>query len=276
MTNEIWPRYFETMGIPLAAGRDFTMQDDNENARPVIINEAFARRFWPGQNAIGKRLSFGGPSQPFWDVVGVVKDSKYFSLGEAPQPYVYFPMLRDGEEDVAIVARANGDPASLLNAMRREIQRLDANLPVTEAKTMRDHMRFSLFPLRAGAWVAGSFAVLALLLAGLGIYGVMSYATAQRTREIGIRMALGAQGRDVLRLALRQGLTLALIGLTLGFAGALAVTQLMKSVLYGVSATDAATFGSVTLLLALIVLLACFVPAQRATRIDPLKALRHE
>lgn len=276
MINEIWPRYFETMGIPLVAGRDFTMRDDNENARPVIINEAFARRFWPGQNAIGKRLSFGGPSQPFWDVVGVAKDSKYFSLGEDPQPYAYFPMLRDGEEDVAIVVRANSDPTSLIQAMRREIQRLDANLPVTEAKTIREHMRLSLFPLRAGAWVAGSFAVLSLLLAGLGIYGVMSYATAQRAREIGIRMALGAQAGDVLRLALRQGLALALIGLTLGLAGALAVTQLMKSVLYGVSATDAATFGGVTLLLALILLLACYVPAQRATRIDPLVALRHE
>jgi predicted permease len=276
MTDEIWPRYFETMGIPLVAGRDFTMLDENENARPVIINEAFARRFWPGQNAIGKRLSFDGPSQPFWDVVGVVKDSKYFSLGEDPRPYVYFPMLRDGEEDVAIVARTNSDPASLIQAMRREIQRLDANLPVTEAKTMREHMRLSLFPLRAGAWVAGSFALLALALAGLGIYGVMSYATEQRTRELGVRMALGAQGADVLRLVMRQGLWLALTGLALGLAGALAVTQLMKSVLYGVSATDAVTFAGVTSLLALIVSLACYIPARQATKIDPLKALRHD
>lgn len=276
LTNEIWPRYFETMGIPLLAGRDFTLQDDNEKARPVIVNETFARRFWPGQNAIGKRLSFGGPDQPFWDIIGVAQDSKYWSLGEDPQPYVYFPMLREGEGAAAMVVRTSGDPQSLINAIRHEARQLDANLPVYDAKTMREHMRLSLFPLRAGAWVAGSFALLALALAGLGIYGVMSYATQQRAREFGIRMALGAQGADVLRLVIGQGLRLALTGLALGLAGALAVTQLMKSVLYGVSATDEVTFAVVTLLLALIVLLACYVPAQRATKIDPLKALRHD
>ncbi len=276
LTNEVWPRYFETMGIPLLAGRDFTMQEDNENVRPVIVNETFARRFWPGQSAIGKWLSFSGPDQPHWDIVGVVKDSKYWSLGENPQPYVYFPMLRDGEGDAALVARTSGDPQSLINVIRHEVRRLDANLPVYDAKPMREHMRLSLFPLRAGALVAGSFALLALALAGLGIYGVMSYATEQRTRELGIRMALGAQGSDVLRLVMRQGLRLALTGLALGLAGALAVTRLMKSVLYGVSATDAVTFAGVTSLLALIVSLACYFPAQRVTKIDPLKALRHD
>jgi predicted permease len=276
LVTEVWPRYFETMGIPLLAGRDFTMQEDNENVRPAIVNETFARRFWPGQSAVGKRLSFGGPDQPYWDIVGVVKDSKYFSLGEDPRPYAYFPMLRDGEGDAALVARTSGDTQSLINAIRHEVRSLDANLPVYDAKPMREHMRLSLFPLRAGAWVAGSFALLALALAGLGIYGVMSYATEQRTRELGIRIALGAQGPDVLRLVMRQGLRLAFVGLALGLAGALAVTQLMKSVLYGVSATDAATFAGVTSLLALIVSLACYVPAQRATKIDPLKALRHD
>jgi ABC-type antimicrobial peptide transport system permease subunit len=172
--------------------------------------------------------------------------------------------------------RASGDPQSLLNALRHEAQQLDANLPVYDAQTMREHMRLSLFPLRTGAWAAGSFALLALLLAGLGIYGVMSYAVSQRTRELGIRMALGAQGGDVLRLVIRQGLMLALIGLALGLAGALALTRLMTSALYGVSATDAPTFAGVTLLLASVVLLACYVPARRATRVDPLIALRRE
>ena len=274
--NNVWPRYFETMGIPLLAGRDFTPQDDKEETRRVIVNETFARRFFPGQGAIGKRLSRGGPAEPFWDIIGVARDSKHGSLGEDPQPFVYFPMLREGAGSAALVARTNGDPQSLLNAIRHEVRQLDANLPVYDAKTMREHMRLSLFPLRAGAWVAGGFALLALLLAGLGIYGVMSYATAQRTREFGIRIALGAQARDVLRLVIRQGLVLALIGLAIGLAGALALTRLMTSVLYGISATDVVTFASVTLLLALVVLLACWIPARRAMRVDPMIALRCE
>jgi predicted permease len=276
LTNNVWPRYFETMGIGLLEGRDFTMQDDKEEARPAIVNESFARRFWPGQSAIGKRLSQGGPDRPFWEIVGVVKDSKYWSVGEAPQPFVYYPMPRNYGGTASLVARTTGDPQSLLGAIRREAQRLDANLPVYDAKTMSEHMRLSLFPLRTGAWVAGGFALLALALAGLGIYGVMSYAVSQRTRELGIRMALGAQRRDVLRLVIRQGMTLALVGLALGLAGALTLTRLMTSVLVGVSATDAVTFISVTLLLTMVVLIACYVPARRATKVDPMIALRCE
>jgi putative ABC transport system permease protein len=272
----VWTRYFETMGIPLAQGRDFAPQDENEETRVVIVNESLARRFWPGQSAVGKRLSQGGPDRPFWEIIGVVKDSKYLSIGEDPQPFVYFPMMRNYDGAAALLVRATGDPQSLIGAIRHEVRRLDPNLPVFDAKTMRQHMGLALLPLRAGAWVAGCFALLALGLTGLGIYGVMSYAVSQRTRELGIRMALGAQGSDVLRLVMRQGLRLAFMGLTMGLAGALAVTQLMKSVLYGVSATDAVTFAGVTSLLALIVSLACYVPAQRATKIDPLKALRHD
>lgn len=163
-----------------------------------------------------------------------------------------------------------------MNAIRHEVRRLDANLPVFDAKTMSEHMRLSLFPLRTGAWVAGGFALLALGLAGLGMYGVVSYAVSQRTRELGIRLALGAQGGDVMRLVMRQGLVLALIGLALGLAGALALTRLITSVLVGVSATDTVTFAGVTLLLALVVLLACYVPARRATKVDPMTALRYE
>jgi macrolide transport system ATP-binding/permease protein len=274
--NTAWSRYFETMGIPLLQGRDFAPQDGNEERRAVIVNESFARRFWPGQNAAGKRLRQGGPDNPFWEIVGVVKDSKYFSIGEDPQPAVYFPMMRNYEGAAALLVRTTGDPESLINAIRHEVRKLDANLPVFDAKTMREHMRLSLFPLRTGAWLAGSLALLALLLAGLGIYGVMSYAVSQRTRELGMRMALGAQARDVLLLVIRQGMVLAVIGLVLGLTGALASTRLMTSVLVEVSPTDIVTFAGVTLLLALVVLIACYVPARRATKVDPLVALRCE
>jgi macrolide transport system ATP-binding/permease protein len=274
--TSVWSRYFETMGIPLLEGRDFTIRDGNEQAYVAIVSETFARRFWPGQSAVGRRLRQGGPGNPFWEIIGVVKDSKFGSIGEAPRLFVYFPIDRYYEGAAAFVARTTGEPQNIISAIRHEVGQLDANLPVYDAKTMSEHMSFSLFPLRAGAWAAGSFALLALGLAGLGIYGVMSYAVSQRTRELGIRMALGAEARDVLRLVIRQGMTLALIGLALGLAGALALTRLMKGVLVGVSATDLVTFICVTLLLAGVVLIACYVPARRATKVDPLVALRCE
>jgi predicted permease len=272
----VWSRYFETTSIPLLEGRDFTLQDENEGTRVVIINESLARRFWPGQSVIGKRLSEGGPDRPFWEVVGVVKDSKYWSINEDPQPFIYFPLMRNYDGDSWLLVRTTGDPQSLIAAIRHEVQQLDPNLPVFDTKTMQQHMRLSLLPLRAGAWVAGAFALLALGLTGLGIYGVMSYAVNQRTRELGIRIALGAKERDVLLLVIRQGLVMVSVGLAIGLAGAVVLTRLMTSLLVGVSATDGVTFVSVTLLLALIVLLACYIPARRAMRVNPLIALRYE
>ena len=271
----VWPKYLETMGIPLVDGREFTMQDDKKESRFVIVNETFGRRFWPGQTALGKRIR-SKVDGPFWEVIGVAKDGKYWSLGEDPQPFIYFPMLRDYEGTAALVVASDVEPTGLINAIRREVQQMDSNLPVYDVKTMNDHMRLSLFPLRAGAWVAGSFALLALTLAGLGIYGVMAYSVSQRTREIGIRMALGATSSDVLSLVIKQGMRLASIGLGVGLAGSLAVTRLMSSVLYGVSATDAATFALVSSLLAVVVLSACYIPARRAARVDPMIALRYE
>jgi macrolide transport system ATP-binding/permease protein len=273
--SSVWPRYLETMGIPLVDGREFTAQDDKKESRFVMVNETFARRFWPGQNALGKRISHKADG-PFWEVIGIAKDGKYWSLGEDPQPFIYFPMVRDYEASAALVVSSDAEPAGLINALRREVQQMDANLPVFDVKTMNDHMRLSLFPLRAGAWVAGSFALLALTLAGLGIYGVMAYSVSQRTRELGIRMALGASSRDVLSLVIKQGMGLALIGLGVGLAGSLAVTRLMSSVLYGVSTTDVVTFALVSSLLAAVVLAACYIPARRAARVDPMIALRYE
>jgi predicted permease len=269
-----WPRYFETMGIPLIEGRDFTMMDDKEESRFVIVNQTFARRFWPGQSPIGKRLSRGGPDKPRFEVVGVVKDGKYRTIGEDPQPFVYFPMAREYAHDVALVVNTSVEPQSMINTIRSEVGRLDANLPFYDVKPMSEQLRLSLFPLRAGAWVAGGFALLALLLAGLGIYGVMAYTVSQRTREIGLRMALGARGGEVMRLVVRQGMRLALIGLAIGLAGAIALTWLMSSVLYGVSATDLVTFTCVTLLLGSVVLIACYLPARRAAKVNPMVALR--
>ncbi|HSB12421.1 MAG TPA: ABC transporter permease [Blastocatellia bacterium] len=273
--SSVWPRYFETMGIPLVEGREFTMQDDKKESRFVVVNETLARRFWPGQSAIGKRLGTD-KAGPFWQVIGIAKDGKYWSLGEDPQPFLYFPMARDYEPSAALVISSSANPNSLINGIRSEVQRMDPNLPVFDVKTMEEHMRLSLLPLRAGAWVAGSFAVLALTLAGLGIYGVMAYSVSQRTREIGIRMALGATSGDVLALVVKRGASLSAIGLGIGLAGSLALTRLMSSVLYGVSSTDVVTFALVTLLLAAVVLVACYIPARRAARVDPMIALRYE
>jgi len=273
--STVWPKYLETMGIPLVDGREFTMQDDKKESRVVLVNETFARRFWPGETALGKRIR-SSTDRPYWEVIGVAKDGKYWSLGEDPQPFIYYPMVHDYEGSAALVVSTDSEPAGLINAIRGEVQQMDPNLPVYDVKTLNDHMRLSLFPLRAGAWVAGSFALLALTLAGLGIYGVMAYSVSQRTREIGIRMALGANSRDVLGLVIKQGMRLALIGLGVGLAGSLAVTRLMSSVLYGVSATDAVTFALVSSLLATVVLAACYIPARRAARVDPMIALRYE
>ena len=276
MNNETWPGCFETMAIPLIEGRDFTMEDDKGESRVVIVNETFARRFWPGESAIGKRVRQGEPNNPFWQIVGVVKDSKYWTISEDRQPFVYYPMVRGYDGDASIMVRASGNPESLIGAIRNEARQLDPSLPVFAAKTMSEHMRLSLFPLRTSAWVSGGFALVALMLAGLGIYGVMSYGVSQRTRELGIRMALGARGRDVMQLVIKRGMTLALIGLTIGLTGAWLLTRLMTTVLVGVSATDAVTFIGVPLLLGMVVFLACYFPARRATKVDPMNALRQE
>jgi ABC-type antimicrobial peptide transport system permease subunit len=185
-------------------------------------------------------------------------------------------MARDYESSAALVVNSNADPRPLINAIRMQVQQMDPNLPVFDVKTMSEHMRLSLLPLSAGAWVAGTFALLALALAGLGIYGVMAYSVSQRTRELGVRVALGANSRNVMVMIVKEGAWLALVGLSIGLAGAFAVTRLMSSVLYGVSATDAATFVGVSLLLAAVVFLACYVPARRATRVDPMISLRSE
>ena len=280
LNSRVSPGYFQTMEIPLIAGRVFTERDREEAPRIVVINEAFARRFWPGQSALGKRFRYRSADGPLVEVAGVVKDGKYFSLGEDPKSFFYLSTLQNHDETqtglTTVVVRTTNNPIAALATIRGEVLKLDPTMPFVEVKTLTEHMSLSLFPLRIGATVVGGFGLLALLLAAIGIYGVMAFAVSQRTREIGIRMALGAQGADVLLLILKQGLTLMVIGLGLGLAGALLLTRLMSSVLYGVSATDVVTFVSVTALLGLVVLLACYLPAHRATKVDPLVALRNE
>ena len=275
-SNSVWPRYFATMGIPIVVGRDFTAADSKPESRVAVVNETFARRFWPGQSALGKRLRRGSSQGAWWEIAGVVKDGKYWSLQEEAQPFIYFPLMRDYSGSAALLVRTTGEPESAIHAIRGEIRQLDAGLPVYDAKTMREHLRLSLFPLRAGAWVAGSFAFLAAILSALGIYGVMAYAVSQRTREFGIRMALGARPGDVTSLVVKQGMKLAAIGLALGWIGAIALSRLLSSVLSAARTTDWETFAAVTLLLSVAVFLACWFPARRATRVDPLTSLRYD
>jgi predicted permease len=273
-------RYFETMGTPLVVGRDFAEHDTSDNQRVVIVNEAFVRRFFPHlkspAEAIGKRYTNNDDGKTWYQIIGVAKTGKYWTIGEAPSPFVWFTLAQRPWGGVDLVAQTEGDPHPLIGAIRGEIKRMDPNLPVTDARTMTEHLRASLAPARGAAAVMGSFGLLALAIAAIGIYGVTAYSVAQRTREIGVRMALGAEAIDIVKLIVRQGMTLTLAGLAIGLVGAWSVTRLMASVLYGVSATDAATFAVVPALLALVVFIACYLPARRATKVDPMIALRCE
>ena len=273
--NEISPNYFHTMDIALR-GRDFSDHDDKEQSRVAIVNETFARRFCPGREAIGARFNNGGPDKPYWEIIGVAADGKYNSLGEDPKPAFYRPMLRDYSTNATLVARTAGDSPAAITALRNEVLRLDSTLPIYNAKTLTEHLSLPLFPFRMAAIVLGSFGVLAIILAAIGIYGVMSYVVAGRTREVGVRIALGAARGNVLFLIMRQGMSLALIGVALGLLIAFGAAQLLVKVLFGVSPADPLTFAGVSLLLSLVAALACYIPARRATRVDPLVALRYE
>jgi len=273
--NDVSPDYFRTMEIPLR-GRDFSDREDKVESRVAIVNETFARKMFPGRDAIGGRFNFNGPDQPYWEIIGVAGDGKYNTLGEDPKPALYRPLLRDYSTNATLVARTTGDSQAAIAALRAELQRLDPTLPVYNVKTLSDHMSLPLFPFRLAAIVLGSFGVLAITLAAIGIYGVMSYVVAGRTREVGLRVALGAARSDVLLLIMRQGMSLAAIGLAIGLVIALGAAQLIAKLLFGVNPIDVATFSGVALLLAAVAALACYLPARRATKVDPLVALHYE
>jgi predicted permease len=274
--NVVGPHYFNTMETPLVRGRDFADTDRKGAPGVVVLNETLAATLWPGEDALGKRVSVTGPKGPFLEVVGVARAGKYRSLGETPHPYIYQPLLQSYDPKMTLVVRTKGEPQSVAVAVREQIRALDVNLPVADIATLRDQLDLSLFPSRLAAWTLGGFGVLALLLAAIGIYGVVSYSVAQRTREIGVRMALGAKAKDVLRLVLGEGLFVIAIGLAQGLLLAGVATRVIASFLYGVGATDPLTFVGVPLLLGAIALGACYIPARRAPKVDPLVALRYE
>jgi macrolide transport system ATP-binding/permease protein len=271
--DDVTPGHFETMRIPLLRGRDFT-DFDRENTTPVVvINEAMAKIVWPGEEALGKRFAIVNTTN-LLQVVGVVGTTIIGQIGEDPQPVAYFPMRQQYSPFATLVVRTTGNPEPLLGAVRTQVQQIDKNLAFTNGQTVQQILGQGLWAARMGAALLGLFGALALILASIGIYGVLAYSVAQRTSEIGLRMALGAQPRQVLGLVLKQGMLLALIGASLGILVALPVARLASGLLYGVSATDPLTYAAITLLLMSVALLACYLPARRATRIDPLVALR--
>ena len=280
MVATVEQEYFKAMSIPLVAGRAFGGADKEDSTKVVIVNETLARRFFPGEDpargAVGRRISFQSDEGPWLEIVGVARDGKYWTIGEAPQLFVYSPLSQSYSQTATLVVRSEGDARPLAAAIRAEVARLDPSLPLFDVKTLDEHMGVSLFPARVAALLLGGFGLLALLLAAMGVYGVVSYSVAQRTREIGIRLALGARARDVLRLVAGRGMALVAAGLVAGLVVALVLTRFMEGVLYGVSATDSVTFTLVVFLLGFVALLACLVPARRATRVDPMVALRHE
>ena len=276
----IGPSYFRVMGIPLRRGREFRPDDVAGQPGVAIINEDAARRFWPNQDPIGKRISpDGAPGFPpgVWlSIVGIVGDVRHSTLDAAPKPEVYWAYPQYPVRSLTFVLRAAIEPMSLAAAARKEIWAVDKDLPISSLQTMEGLISASIAQQRLYLWLMSAFAAVALLLAAVGIYGVMSYAVAQRSHEIGIRMALGAQASDVLKLVIGQGAKPALIGLALGLVVGAALTRLMKNLLFGVSATDPLTFAVIATLLTFVALLACWIPARRATKVDPMIALRYE
>lgn len=274
--NIVGKGYFETLGIPIQQGRAYNDQDTRQSQPVVIVNEAFARRFWEGQDAIGKKISFAGAQDKFMTVVGVARDGKYVTLGEPSLPYIYLPLGQRYDASVVLNIRASGDARNYITAIQNEVALLDKNLPVYDVKTMTEHLSLALMPARIAASVLSLFGLVALLLASVGIYGVISYSVEHRTHEIGVRMALGALPGQVLSMVLDESLKIAMIGIVIGLAGALALSRVLAGMLYGVSPGDPATFLIVPLLFLIVALAASFFPARRAMKVDPMVALRYE
>jgi putative ABC transport system permease protein len=259
--------------IPVLRGRNFTEQEVRDNARVIVVSESLVQTVFPNEEALGKRLLTALSDKPF-EIVGIVGDIRHRSLQFQPYAAMYLPTVQSGRMNIAL--RTQGDPMSLVPAVRKEVQAIDRDQPIAAIRTMTEWVDRSTSTPRYRTTLLGLFAAIAMILAATGIYGVMSYSVAQRTHEIGIRMALGARQLDVLNLVVRQGMLLVVIGLGIGLLGAFALTRVMASLLFGVTAKDPITFVAVAGLLAMVALIACYIPARRATKVDPLTALRYE
>jgi len=274
-TRSVSPGYFRTLGISLIKGRDFSDRDKSDAPAAAIINDELARIYFPGEDPIGKRISFDD-RQSWISIVGIIGDVKQLGLDSSAKPEVYFPYLQVVAPEMSLVIRTSSNPLSLAAALKSQIQAIDKDLPIDDAKTMQQLLAESSSGRRFNMLLLSVFAAVALVLAIVGIYGVMSYTVARRTHEIGIRVAVGAQPLDVFRMVIGQGMKLAIIGVACGLVGAFGLTRLMTTMLFGVEPTDPATFVSIAVLLTGVTLVACYIPARRATKVDPLVALRYE
>jgi len=277
--NVVGPRFFETFEAAVVRGRRFDSSDTSRSRHVAIVNETLAAKLWPRQDAVGRRLRLGRRGDDWLEVVGVARDGKYLMLAEQPRPYLYLPLAQHYQTPVTIVARTTSDPAGLSQPLQGIVNGLDPDLPVFNLRTMETHVRTSIFgllPFRMGATMAAVQGAIGMLLAIMGLYAVVSYAVTRRTREIGVRLALGAAQTEVMQLVVREGMWLSLVGLVLGLAIALGLGLILSKVLYGVPSADVSVLASVSALLLTVAALACYLPARRATRIDPLTALRHQ
>ena len=271
------PGYFTTMGIPLVRGSGFTEHHTAEVPAVTIINETMARQFWPGEDPIGQRINLGNPARSPWrTIIGIVKDIRNEGLDREPYPQMYAPYAQFPRRSMTLVARAASAPLGLVPSIRRELTGVDQDQPLYNVRTMEQVMAESIARRRFNMLLITIFASVGLILAVVGVYGVISYSVTQRTHEIGIRLALGAQSKDVLKLVVKHGMASVFIGMSVGLVGAVTLTRVMESLIFGVSTTDPVTFTAVTALLTLVALLACYIPARRATKVDPMIALRYE
>jgi putative ABC transport system permease protein len=273
----VLPGYFQTMGIPFVEGRDFLETDRQRTSKLAIVSESLAKRFWPNKSAIGHKISLAedtGGLTPM-EIIGVVKDAKYRTLGEHPRPYVYGNLAQTYPGGGVLIARVSGDIQPVLSSIREIVRSLDADMPIVSLTPMTERMSVSLLLPRYAAMFFGTFGALGAFLAGIGLYGVVAYSVSQRKHEIGIRIALGGQKSDVLKLVVGEGMMVTGIGLALGLVLALVIGRFLSVILYGIPSTDPLTFSTISLFMAVVTFTACIVPARRASKVDPMVALRY-